>query len=158
MKQVIEQYASGVIATVIALVIFLIIGQGIYKQNMGIEQVLGLVLKDSIGEKSIVENGVFEDYVKETTMDIERKTEYLIANKETLAENCFCIKNGNGEIQSSYWKRAWNLDGKDVDVKISQDRSKICFSKIGVYWVEIFAVDRYENEHSWIVKVLVNER
>ena len=68
MKQVIEQYASSMIATVLAVMLLGIIGHGVYEQKMGIGQVLGRILQDSIEETSIVENGVLEAFSKEAKM------------------------------------------------------------------------------------------
>lgn len=158
MKQLLEQYAAAVIAGILALLLLLIIRQNIYGQGMGISQVLGLIVQNSVCEKSIIENHALEDYVKDTALMMEIKQVYVIANQDTEGKTCFCVKNISGEFLPVYWKRVWNSQWQAEYVTISPDGSCIRFSKPGIYWVEVFSVDKNEIAHSWVAKVLVNER
>ena len=158
MKQLLEQYASAVIAAMLALVLFLVIGRNVYGEGQGISQVLGEVLQYSIGEKSIIENNVLEEFINKGILDIEVQNVYVPANEETLLSDCFCVSDTKGNVQNVYLKQAWNEAWEEVDVGVSADRRCICISHTGVYWLQIFVLDGNAKEHSWIVKLLVNER
>ena len=158
MRQVIEQYASAIIASGIGILIIFLIGQNIYDQGIGINQVLGLILQDSIEEPSIVENGVMEAYVKESEMNIKEKNVYMLTNQEVKLSDCFEVTTQDGVLSSVYVQEVWNPEWKKMDAKLSADRTKICFLEKGIYWLQIYAMDKYEKKHNWIVKVLVNER
>ena len=158
MKQLLEQYASAVIAGALALLLFLVIGRNIYGENQGISQVLGYILQDSVGEKSIIENDVLEEYLNNGILDIEVQNVYLEENKKILLSDCFCVKDRSGNVQDIYLKQAWNEAWEEVEVGVSADQKSICVPHAGVYWMQILALDGNGKEHSWIAKLLVNER
>lgn len=158
MKQLLEQYASAVIAGMLALMLIPMIGRNVYGDGQGISQVLGAVLQYSIGEKNIIENNVLETYISESILDIEVQNVYLTIHQETLLSDCFLIKDKDGKVRNVYLKQAWNEAGEEVEAGVSTDRQSICISDSGVYWMQIFALDGNEKEHRWIVKLLVNER
>lgn len=158
MKQLLEQYASAVIAAMLALVLFLVIGRNVYGEGQGISQVLGKVLQYSIGEKAIIDNNVLEELINKGILDIEVQNIYVPINEESLLSDYFCVKDINGNETNVYLKHAWNEAGEEVEVGVSADKRCICISQAGVYWMQIFALDGNAKEHSWIVKLLVNER
>lgn len=158
MKQLLEQYASAVIATMLALVLFLVIGRNVYGEGQGISQVLGKVLQYSIGEKAITDNNVLEELINKGILDIEVQNIYVPINEESLLSDYFCVKDINGNETNVYLKQAWNEAWEEVEVGVSADKRCICISQAGVYWMQIFALDGNAKEHSWIVKLLVNER
>lgn len=158
MKQILEQYAAGIIASMLAMILLGVINHGNYGYGVGISQILELVVQDSVSAEPIAENGVLEDYLSDTAMDLEVKSVYVIANQQTSGEECFTVKNARGETFCVLWKKAWNLQWEEVDVGILADGSSICFSDAGCYWVQIYTLDKNAKEHSWIVKLLVNER
>lgn len=158
MKQLLEQYASAVIAAMLALVLFLVIGRNVYGEGQGISQVLGKVLQYSIGEKAITDNNVLEELINKGILDIEVQNIYVPINEESLLSDYFCVKDINGNETNVYLKQAWNEAWEEVEVGVSADKRCICISQAGVYWMQIFALDGNAKEHSWIVKLLVNER
>ena len=158
MKQLLEQYASAVIAAMLALVLFLVIGRNVYGEGQGISQVLGKVLQYSIGEKAITDNNVLEELINKGILDIEVQNIYIPINEESLLSDYFSVKDINGNETNVYLKQAWNEAWEEVEVGVSTDKRCICISQAGVYWMQIFALDGNAKEHSWIVKLLVNER
>lgn len=158
MKQVIEQYASAVIAGMLAVILLMVIGKNIYGKDVGISQVLGFVLQDSIGEKSIVENPAMEEYLQGTGFVLEEKNIYITADREISVSECFEARNSYGEMVPLYLNEAWDQNGVSVDVAKSADGSKLCIAKAGAYWLRIYAIDKNNKPHHWMVKVLVNER
>lgn len=158
MRQVIEQYASAIIASGIGMMLLFMIGQNIYNDGYGINQVLGLILQDSIEEISIIENGVLEAFSKEAGMNIKVKNVYFLQNQEKNLLDCFEVTANDGMLSTVYFQEAWKLDWEKLEVKLSTDRTKISFEDIGTYWLQIYAMDKNGKKHSWIAKVLVNER
>ena len=158
MRQVLEQYASAVIAGMLGLVLFIIINQGGYGNEFGISKVLGVILQDSISGKSIAENDQIQDHFKENSFDMKVKNAYVTVNQEIAGSDCYTAKNREGDILPIYWESVWDANWKPADVEISEDKSCICFSKAGVYWVQFFVLDKNEKAHSWVGKLLVNER
>ena len=80
MKQVFEQYASAVITGMVSVILLIVIGKNIYGHGIGISQVLGMILQDSIGEKSMVENMAMELYLQGTTFELKEKNVYIAAD------------------------------------------------------------------------------
>ena len=158
MKQVLEQYASAVITAMLAILLLMVIGKNIYGQDIGISQVLGMVLNDSVGEKAIIENNAMERYVQGTGFVLKEKNVYLVVDQETSISDCFEVRNSRGLRASLYLDKVWNQNWEIVDVRKSMDGRKICISKAGVYWLQIFTIDKNNKQHSWVVSVLVNER
>lgn len=158
MKQILEQYASAVIAGMLGLVLFIIINQGGYGNGFGISKVLGVILQDSISGKSIVEKDQIQNHFKENFVDMEVKNVYVTVNQEITGSDCFTAKNREGNILPVYWKNVWDMNWEPVNAKILVDKDHICFPKAGVYWVQFFVLDKNEKEHSWVGKLLVNER
>ena len=158
MKQVFEQYASAVIAGMLALILLVMIGKNIYGQDVGISQVLGLVLEHSVGEKAIVENYAMEMYLEGTVFGINSKNVYMTVDEEIAVSDCFEVRNSYGQRVPVYLGEVWNHNWEVVEVKKTSDGSNVCISKAGVYWLQIFTVDKNKKQHSWMVKVLVNER
>ena len=146
MKQILEQYASGAIAILIALTLLWVIDYA---------EVLGAIVQDSIGEKAIVENEVFEGYLKESILDMQVKNVYVTALEETLMSDCVEVKNRQGQIMPVVFKKVWNTDGEELHI---EGGTSFCIPSAGVYWFEISSTDGNQMEHSWIVKLLVNER
>lgn len=158
MKQMLEQYASAVIAVFLTGILFMIVVHSVYGNNLGISQVLGFILQDSIGEIAIVENGIMEDYVRGTAIELKEKNVYLTVGKESLISDYFEAKNSAGEIFPLWCEVVWNHDRRILDVEKIDQGKKICFDKEGAYWIQLATMDKNDNRHSWIVKVLVNER
>lgn len=158
MKQVIEQYASAIIASVIGVTLLVVVGQSIYGNGVGIQQVLSLILYDSIDEKAIVENGVIEEYMQDTSMNLEVKNVYMSVDKDAVLSEYYEATVRGEELGQIFFEDAWNMKWEKINVNISADRSRICFLEPGIYWMEIYALDKNEKKHSWVVKVLVNER
>ena len=75
----------------------------------------------------------------------------------TLAD-CFEVTTHDGGLSQVYVQEAWNQEWETVEIKLSLDRTKVSFSDTGTYWLQIYAIDKNQKKHSWIVKVLVNER
>ena len=158
MKQVFEQYASAVITGMVSVILLIVIGKNIYGHGIGISQVLGMILQDSIGEKSMVENMAMELYLQGTTFELKEKNVYIAADQEVLISDYFEARDSNGKIVPTYLGKVWNQNWEPIELRISTDGRIVCISKAGVYWMQIFTVDKNEKQHSWIVKVLVNER
>ena len=158
MKQVIEQYASAVLTGMLAVVLLMVIGKNIYGKDMGISQVLGLVLQDSIGEKTIVENDAMETYVQGTVFLLKEKNVYITVDQEISISDCFEARNSYGELVPIYLGEIWNQNWEAIDAEKSSDNRKLCISKAGAYWLQIYTVDKNKKQHIWLVRVLVNER
>lgn len=158
MKQLLEQYVAAVIAGILALLLLFMIRQNIYGQGIGISQVLGLIVQDSIHAQSIVENQDLENYMKDAVLEMEVKQCYVTVNQEIAGSDCFLVKNQENVYQPVYWQAAWNCAWEPEEVSIASDGRKILFSQPGVYWVQIFSIDNNEKVHSWVAKLLVNER
>ena len=158
MKQVLEQYASAVIAGILAIILLVVIVRGIYGNGIGISRVLGSVLQDSIGVTAIVESKAMEDYVQGTSIILQAKTVYMTVGQEMFISDFFEAKNSFGEILPIFFQEAWNLSWENINVETALGGRKIRFLKEGAYRMQIFTTDKNGKEHSWIVKVLVNER
>jgi hypothetical protein len=158
MKQVFEQYASAVIAVFLSLTIFTVIGMGTFLQGKGISQVLGQVLGYSVGESPIVENQAFKEYMSGATPTIREKNVYLTKNKHAFLSDCFEAKSSNGAVLPVFFERLWSEDGRELDIKMFTNGTSICISEPGVYWVQVYAVDKNQKRCSVISKLLVNER
>lgn len=158
MKQVIEQYASAVLTGMLAVVLLMVIGKNIYGPDMGISHVLGLVLQDSIGEKAIVENDAMETHVQGTSFVLKEKNVYISVDQEIFISDCFEARNTYEETVPLYLGEVWNHNWETVNVEKSSDGRKLCISKAGVYWLQIYTLDKNKKQHIWVVKVLVNER
>lgn len=158
MKQVFEQYASAVIAVLLSSTLLAVIWGGAFFQGKGIPQVLGQILTYSVGEKSIAENNVFEEYMSGIAPIIVEKNIYIKANQRILLSDCFEAKSKQGTVLPIFLKRAWNRNGEEVSVDVSEDKTAICVSETGICWVQVYAIDENGKESSKIVRLLVNER
>ena len=158
MKQVFEQYASTVIAVFLSLTIFSVIGMGTFLQGQGISQVLGQVLGYSVGESPIVQNQAFKEYMGGVAPTIREKSVYLAENKHIFLSDCFEATSGNGAVLPVFFSKLWNVDGTEFDLKVSADKTSFYAPKAGVYWVQVYAVDKNYKRCSVISKLLINER
>lgn len=158
MKQVFEQYASAIIAVLLASLLFTVMWSGAFFQGKGIPQVLGQILEYSIGEQFITENGTFEEYMNEAAPAIIECNAYVVANQPVLLSDCYEAKSYQGTVLPVFLKRIWDTDGTEVDVGVSEDRETICMSEAGIYWVQVYTIDENGKQSSKIAKLLVNER
>ena len=158
MKQVFEQYASTVIAVFLSLTIFTVIGMGTFLQGQGISQVLGQMFGYSVGESPIVEKQAFKKYMTKATPTIRGKNVYLAKNKHIDLSDCFEAKASNGAVLPVFFERLWSEDGRELDLKMFTNGTSICISEPGVYWVQVYVVDKNHKRCSVLSKLLVNER
>ena len=158
MKQVMEQYAAVVIAGFLTIILFTIIVQGIYGQNMGISKIFGLILQDSIGEKAIIENGALEAYILGTAIVLKEKNVYAVTNQEICIEDCYEAKNSYGDNIPLFFEAAWNQKWEAIEVDSFEEGRKISIAEEGAYWIQVYTMDKNKKKHSWMVSMLVNER
>ena len=133
MKQVIEHYASAIIAVLIALSFsgeFLKVG-------------VVRMIEHAVSQEAISTNEVFDAYMKREEIYIQQKT------KDTFVVNQQIVLSEHFEAITS--------SGIRLEVK-GKDANKICFSKAGAYWIQLYVVDTMQNDTEVMVKILVNER
>lgn len=155
MKQVFLEYAGAVIALLGAFSFLLVF----HHFFVGGDGVLGQMLVYSIGEKSIAEHEAFDTYKKDISPNIVEKEELdIVANQSVFLTDCFEAKSSKGDHLQVYLKCAWDLDGNETNIGVSEDKRSICVPEPGVYWIQIYAIDENGKESSKITKILVNER
>lgn len=159
MKQVFELYGSSVIAGMLATTIFFILFNGNFFGERGLGGVLGYVLEYSIGGNNAGVSAVFQKYMSDAAPTIEKKENHVVCvNEQILFSEYFEAKSSKGEHLPVYLHRVWKLDGEEIDLGKTSDRTSICFSEAGVYWLQLCATDSNQKETSVVVKLLVNER
>ena len=158
MKQVLEQYASAIIATWIALILITVLINGSFFQGKGIAQILGQVVEYSIGEKTVLENEAFENYMSYIPPTIREKDVYIVKGQSVCLSDCFEAKSNQGELLPVYVKKIWDETGREVNAQLSVDTSQINISRTGSYWLHIYAEDKNNRVCERVVRLLVNER
>ena len=158
MKQVLEQYGAALIAVLVALMLFRTIGGSGFFKGKGISEVLGMMVQYSIGDKSMVDQGALEELAQHSILEIEEKNVYFTVSQSRNISECFVAKNKQGQELSLCVKQVWDRNWVEVNTMNWKSGQDIQFSETGIFWMEICAQDANQKEHSWIVKVLVNER
>ena len=158
MKQVFEQYASAVIAVFLSLFLIAILWKNAFFQGKEFSEVLGQVLDYSIGTHSIVENDAFEEQMNVAAPTIREKNVYVAENKNIFLSDCFEAKSKDGAVLQVVFDKLWKLDGTELEVEVSSDKTSICVPKAGVYWIQVSATAENKKSCSVISKLLVNER
>lgn len=156
MKQVIEQYATTIIAAWIGLVVITVV-MGTNSAN-GIPQLLGSVLESSIDDTSIWKNEAFKQYMVMLPPTINEKKVYLVAGESILLSDYFEAKSSNGNLLPVYVKEIWDESGVELTAKESEDATRICLERSGCYWLQIYTWDENRKMCERMVRVLVNER
>ena len=158
MKQVMEQYASAVVAVLIATAIIAIIIGGSLGAEQALGPALGQVLGHSVSGKNFSQNPEFDSYMSTAAPSISCKTTYVVANQKTLLADCWQAYSYNGKSLPVYLRKAWSESGAETDLGLSPDGTSICVPKPGVYWLQVYAVDEKQKETCIQMKLLVNER
>lgn len=159
MKQVFEQYGSSVIAAILASAILFLLFYGSFSEGHSFGSVLGYVLDSSIGEKGMTISEIFQDYMSDAAPTIVKKEhDILCVNEQILLSNCFEAKSSKGEVLPVYLQKVWKSDGEEIELGHATERTSICFSETGVYWLQLGAIDSNQKETSVVVKLFINER
>lgn len=132
MKQVVEHYASAIIAVLIMLSF-----SGEFLKQ-GIEKVVEYYISQDV----ISENEEFDTYMTQEEIYIRKKTtDTFVVNQQIVLSEHF---------------EAITSSGIRLEVK-GRDANEFCFSEAGAYWIHLYAIDSWENVTEVMVKILVNE-
>ena len=158
MKQVIEQYASAVITSLVVLVFLRILFGGVGESGFHVTSLLGEVLKYSMAQSSFQENQAFDEYMNYGVPEIYVKEEiYLRVNQSIPLSHCIEAHDAFGEALEINIREMKNAYGNQLDVEQINETKQLCFSLPGVYWLHAYAVDENQKETNVMVKLLVNE-
>ena len=158
MKQVFEQYGGAVVAVLLATVIYVFFLQENILQGKTIPQLLGEVLSYSVEEED-VRSDAFAKYMQEGAPRIcRREGVWMRCNERVELTDLFEAQSARGLDLPIYLQQAWTLSGETIDLGASEDRTSICISQAGVYWLQLYAVDEKGNETRVMLKLPVNKR
>lgn len=159
MKQVFEQYASALIASLLATILFSFVFSGTHFGEYGITEVLSKMVNYSVNSQSVEENKAFTQFMRESSPVITSKEgKLVIADHEINLSDYYEARSFLGELLPVTCVQVWNLEGRVADVLVSDDRTTLCIPTHGVYWIEISAMDKNGKKTNKIAKFLVNER
>lgn len=161
MKQVIEQYASTIVAVILSSAIFGILMGTTFFHGQDLVQTIGSVYEYTAYASELPEGmgQEFDAYMEGAVPVITVKNNYaLVKGKRTLISECLEARSENGSALSVYADGAWQMNGVEVDCGLSEDKTSICIAEAGSYWVSAYAIDEKGKEQHVLVKLLVNAR
>ena len=147
MKQVIEQYASAIIAVFVAVILFSILNKNMF--------VLGNIMEYSLAETAYCGNQAFDIYMEKggPVIQLKEKIELGVNQKEKLT-HYFKATDMNGKELPVYVNEIRDASG---DLVVLSCLNELCFSQAGVYWLEVYTIDENQKETSLFTNILVNE-
>lgn len=154
MKQVMEQYASVMIALPVAIVILLFFAGA---ENKPAQIVQGLFSERGYTQYQIQTGKAFDQCRSKRDPNVETQNTYLLkAGKTVRLENLFLGISGETSSVNLTLEGCWKENGEAVDFQ-KDGNGAFSITNPGIYWVQIRAEEN-GSSRSVLSKVFVNER
>lgn len=155
MKQIFGQYATSIIALIVASALFTIFFNENVHGKYHVGTVLGTMMKHSLAQTPFSSREAFDDYMESKAPEIYMKENIIFyTNQKMNLAQCFYAWNAQGNEIPVFLKNIKNEYGEFEQIEFADF---LYFHQTGIYWIEVYAIDENQKETSVIAKIYVNE-
>lgn len=161
MKLVMEQYASGVIAVLVAVVVLAVVMGSSTKEGFSLRASMGDIIEESLPDEEWQNSrgAAFAKCKDNILPTIALETTYeLLAGVSLDINSIMTGVEKDGEKISVVVVQGWTEDFEETSLNLSTDTDFVCVENPGIYWMLAETTDSKGNTRQSMVKLLVNER
>lgn len=154
MKQVIEQYGSACVAIFFAGVIFMLF----CGDESGLSNIIGKWMhKTDRNVFQETDGGAFDDFMKAQSPQIMLSHPYKVKTGEQIdLQTIFSAVATDQSLLPVAVLGCWKEDGTEVEDEVL-DANQLFFDIPGIYWLDVYAVDKMGSDREVLLKLFVNE-